>query len=120
MIPHPRRSPALAREPILDKVLPAALNLRFRSLLRGTVLIVAAFAGALLLSDFPNNRDTPLLLLPFAAGAAGLVDHVRCMQRTWSWYHGGVLLLIYTDLMVLTMILFFLLTPALPWIVSAH
>lgn len=98
----------------------SSLNVRSKSLLRGTVLIVAAFASALLLTDFPNNRDTPFLLLPFFAAAAGLVDHIRCMQRVWSWYHGGVLLLIYTDLMVLTMILFFLLTPVLHWIVSAH
>ena len=101
-------------------MLPSVLNLRSRSLLRGTVLVLVAFAVALPLSDFPNNRNTPLLLLPAIAAIAGLVDHVRCMRSRWSWYHGGVLLLIYMDLMVLSMLLFFLLYPSMAWIVSAH
>lgn len=101
-------------------MLPSLLNLRSRSLLRGTVLVVVAFGVALLLTDFPNNRDTPWLVLPAITAIIGLVDHVRCMRSRWSWYHGGVLLLIYMDLMVLSMILFFLLYPSMSWIVSAH
>jgi hypothetical protein len=42
------------------------------------------------------------------------------MQRRWSFYHGGVLLLIYMDLMVLCMILFLLLYPYALWISSAR
>ncbi len=101
-------------------MLPSLLNFRLRSLLRGTLLVVVAFGASLFLTDFPNNRDTPLLLLPAIASMAGLVDHVRCMRSRWSWYHGGVLLLIYMDLMVLSMILFFLLYPSMAWVVSAH
>lgn len=101
-------------------VLPSLFNLRARSLVRGTVLVLAAFGVSLLLTDFPNNRPTPLLLLPALIAVAGLVDHVRCMRSRWSWYHGGVLLLIYMDLMILSMILFFLLYPSMSWIVSAH
>ena len=101
-------------------MLPSPLNLRSRSLLRGTTLVLVAFGVSLLLTDFPNNRSTPLLLLPAVAAVAGLADHIRCMRSRWSWYHGGVLLLIYMDLMVLSMILFFLLYPSLSWIVSAH
>lgn len=88
--------------------------------MRGTVLVLAAFGVALLLTDFPNNRSTPLLLVPAFIAMAGTVDHVRCMRSRWSWYHGGVLLLIYMDLMVLSMIVFFLLYPSMSWIVSAH
>ncbi len=33
------------------------------------------------------------------------------MQRRWNFYHGGVILCIYMDLMALGMILFFLLYP---------
>ncbi len=101
-------------------MIPSSLNIRSRSLLRGTVLVLLAFGTSLLLTDFPNNRDTLLLILPALVATAGLVDHVRCMRRTWSWYHGGVLLLIYMDLMILSMIAFFLLYPSLHWIVSAH
>ena len=42
------------------------------------------------------------------------------MQRRWSLYHGGVLLLIYMDLMVLCMILFLLLYPYAGWITSSR
>jgi hypothetical protein len=33
------------------------------------------------------------------------------MQPRWNWYHGGVILCIYMDLMALCIILFFLLYP---------
>ena len=46
----------------------------------------------------------------------GSIDHVRCMHTRWSWYHGGVVLLIYMDLMALSMILFFLLYPYALWL----
>ncbi len=42
---------------------------------------------------------------------AGTLDTLRCMQTRWSWYHGGVLLCAYMDLMVVCLILFFLLYP---------
>ncbi len=64
--------------------------------------------------DFPHNRATPLLILPAVAAIAGTIDTVRCMQPRWSFYHGGVLLCIYMDLMALCMILFFLLYPYAP------
>ena len=87
------------------------LNLRARSLLRGSLLVIASFPAAMLLAHFPENHPNPLLVLPALAATAGLVDHVRCMRSRWSWYHGGVLLCIYADLMVLSMILFFLIYP---------
>ena len=60
---------------------------------------------------FRHNEANPLLILPALAAFAGTIDHVRCMRTRWSWYHGGVLLAIYADLMVLSMILFFLIYP---------
>lgn len=33
------------------------------------------------------------------------------MRKRWGFYHGGVVLCIYMDLMALTLILFFLLYP---------
>jgi len=92
-------------------VKPDLLNPRSRSLLRGSLLVILSFPAALVLAHFPENHPTPLLALPALAATAGLVDHIRCMRPSWSWYHGGVLLCIYADLMVLGMILFFLIYP---------
>jgi len=33
------------------------------------------------------------------------------MQRRWSFYHGGVLLCLYMDLLILTLVFFFLFFP---------
>jgi hypothetical protein len=42
------------------------------------------------------------------------------MRTKWSWYHGGVVLLIYMDLMAISMILFFLLYPYTHWLTSSQ
>ena len=99
---------------------PGFLNPRSRSLLRGCLLVLSSLAAALLLAGFPNDHPTPLLVFPVLVALAGTIDTVRCMQRRWSFYHGGVLLLIYMDLMALCMILFLLLYPYARWIVSSQ
>lgn len=101
-------------------MLPSFLNPRRRSLLRGNLLVLASLAVAIFLSDFPHNHATPLLIVPALLTIAGTADTIRCMQRRWSFYHGGVLLLIYMDLMALCMILFFLLYPYAHWIESSR
>jgi hypothetical protein len=95
-------------------------NPRAQSLLRGNLLVLSSLAVALLLSDFPHNRATPLLVFPALFAIAGTADTVRCMQRRWSFYHAGVILCIYMDLMALCMILFFLLYPYARWIASSQ
>jgi hypothetical protein len=82
--------------------------------------VLSSLATAIRLADFPHNRATPLLILPTLVAILGTADTVRCMQRRWSFYHGGVLLLIYMDLMALCMILFLLLYPYAHWIVSTR
>ena len=82
--------------------------------------MLTSLAAAIFLSDFPHNHATPLLVFPTLAAIAGTADTVRCMQRRWSFYHGGVLLLIYMDLMALCMILFLLLYPYAHWLVSSQ
>jgi hypothetical protein len=96
------------------------LNPRTKSLLRGNILVLASLGASLLLSDFPRNRANPFLILPALTAIAGLVDTIRCMQPRWSFYHGGVLLCIYMDLMAISMILFFLLYPYTRWITSSN
>ena len=101
-------------------MLPRPLNPRKRSLLRGCLLVLASLGAAILISGFPRNRATLFLILPTLAAIAGTADTVRCMQPRWSFYHGGVLLLIYMDLMALCMILFLLLYPYAQWMVSTQ
>ncbi len=91
--------------------LQAILNPRRRSLVRGNLLVVASFFAAAALSDFPHNRATPLLIVPALLALCGTADTVRCIQKRWSFYHAGVLLCIYMDLMAVCMILFFLVYP---------
>lgn len=81
-------------------------------------MVLCSLGAALLLSDFPNNRPTLFLIVPALIGTIGIADTVRCMQRSWSFYHAGVILCIYMDLMAVGMIVFFLLYPYSNWITS--
>ena len=94
-------------------MLPIFLNPRFRSLIRGNLLVLGSLAASLPISQFPHLRATPWLLLPLFGIALGTADTVRCMRRRWNFYHGGVILCIYMDLMVGILVLFMLLYPAL-------
>lgn len=84
---------------------------RQKSLVRGNVLVLISLGVAFWLSRFPNNHATLWLIVPVFLACVGTVDTLRCMQPRWSWYHGGVLLCVYMDLMAVTLILFFLLYP---------
>ena len=99
---------------------PGLLNPHHRSLLRSSALVLLSLGAALLLSHFPNIHATSLLLFPSLIAIVGTADTVRCMQRRWSFYHGGVLLLIYMDLMAVIMILFLLFYPYMLWIADTH
>jgi hypothetical protein len=66
---------------------------------------------SLRISGFPDVHPCLWLLLPFAVACAATWDTARCLQKRWSFYHGGVLLLLYVDLMVILMISFLLLAP---------
>jgi hypothetical protein len=94
-------------------------NLRRCSLLRGNLVVLLSLAAAFPLSDFPNNRATLLLVFPALLSIAGTLDTIRCMRRRWDFYHGGVLLCIYMDLMAVALILVFLLYPYALWLTSA-
>ena len=100
--------------------LPALLNPRQRSLTRGNLLVLCSLLIAVLLSDFPKNRATLWLIVPTLVALAGTADTIRCIRRRWSFYHAGVILCIYMDLMALAMILFFLLYPFSQFLMSSH
>ncbi|MBS1821768.1 MAG: permease [Acidobacteria bacterium] len=99
-------------------MIPRILNPHYRSLLRGAVLVLLSLGIAFLLSGFPDNKKNPLIALTALGSIAGTIDHVRCMSTKWSWYHGGVILMIYMDLMATGMILFFLLYPYTQWLTA--
>ena len=87
------------------------LNLRHHSLSRGNLLVLTSLLIAILMSDFPHNRPTMFLILPTLLAVAGTGETARCMRMRWDYYHAGVMLCLYMDLMILCMILFFLIYP---------
>jgi hypothetical protein len=97
-------------------MLPAFLNFRCRSLIRGTALVLGSLAASLLLSGFPHVHTAWPLVFAVLAALWGTYDTVRCLRLKWSFYHGGVLLLLYMDVMALTMIFFLFLYPYAEWI----
>jgi hypothetical protein len=101
-------------------LIPSIFNPRTRSLVRGSVIVLASLAIATLISKFPHLRAAPWLVLPALGCMVGTLDTARCMQRRWSFYHGGVLLCVYMDLMATTLVLFFLLYPYLVWLGKAR
>ena len=90
---------------------PAILNPRLHSLLRASTLVLGSLALAIPISHYPHIQRAPLLVLPLLAALAGTADTVRCIQRRWSFYHAGVMLFVYMDMMTVMLLLFFLIYP---------
>ena len=86
-------------------------RLQKKSLARGTILALASLWISFRISGFPEVRVNFWLILPLLLACAATWDTARCLQKRWNFYHGGVLLLLYVDLMVLLMISFLLLAP---------
>jgi hypothetical protein len=89
-------------------------RIRRRSLARGVVLSATAFLASMRLSGFPDTtrlHSSVWQFLPVAAAAWGMVETARCLHRKWSLYHAGVLILLYSELMILAMIVFFWVYP---------
>ena len=86
-------------------------NLRAPSLLRANLLAFVSLAVSFPLARFPFDQANPAMLLPIIGGAAAMVETFRCIRLRWSWYHGAVLLSLYMDALILTMILFLALYP---------
>jgi hypothetical protein len=78
---------------------------------RGNVLVGVGLIGGVLISHAPELRPTLWLVLPLLLSMWGSAETARCLQKRWSWYHGGVLLLLYADLMVSVLVAFFLIYP---------
>jgi hypothetical protein len=89
-------------------------RLRQKSLVRGIVLSVGAFIASLRLAGFPrieNLHGSRWQILALFVAAWGMAETVRCLHRKWSLYHAGILLLLYSDLMILAMIVYLVAYP---------
>ncbi len=104
---------------VQQQQLPDILNLRHRSLVRGNVLVWGSLVIAVLISKFPHTRASALQIIPTLLAFAGTADTVRCIRKRWSFYHAGVLLCIYMDLMALSVILFLLIYPYVYFLASS-
>ena len=98
---------------------PAVFNIRARSLFRGTAFVILSLVLSLVLAGFPEIHPSPVLILTALLAGYGTWETVRCLRREWSFYHGGVMLLLYADVLVLALILFLLLYPYAHWLQAA-
>jgi hypothetical protein len=77
--------------------------------MRGILLALGAFGYSLRLAGFPhieNLHGSPWQVVAVPLACWGMVETARCLERRRSLYHAGVLILLYTELMILTMGLF--------------
>lgn len=82
-------------------------RLRQPSIARGILLSLGAFFGSLKLAGFPRIEDLHASHWQIAAlltAAWGMAETARCLRRKWSLYHAGVLIMLYSDLMILAAI----------------
>jgi hypothetical protein len=78
------------------------------------VLSLGGFMLSLRLGGFPDLsalHSSHWQLVPIAADFWGMVETSRCMGRHWSLYHAGVLLLLYTEVMILGLAVFLFFYP---------
>jgi hypothetical protein len=78
------------------------------------LLSLGAFAASLRLAGFPyidNLHGSHWQFLALLVAAWGMAETARCLRRKWSLYHAGVLILLYTDLMILAGIVVLLAVP---------
>lgn len=84
-------------------------RLRQKSLVRGIALSLTALFTSLLLAGFPHMSDlrgSSWQIVSLLAAAWGMAETGRCIRGKWSLYHAGVLILLYSDLMILALIVF--------------
>lgn len=94
----------------------SVFNIHTRSLVRGTALVLLSLGAAMLFSGFPQVHTAWPLMFAALAALWGMFETSRCLRLQWSFYHGGVMVLLYMDVMALCMILFLLFYPYAGWI----
>lgn len=89
-------------------------RLRRSSLVRAIFLSLLAFAISLRLAGFPDItalHSSPWQLVPVLLASCGMLETVRCLPRHWNLYYAGVLILLYSELMILAMAVFLFFYP---------
>lgn len=100
-----------------DEIVPPRtllLRLRQPSIVRSIVLALGAFLGSLRLGGFPNIDDlhsSRWQVLAIMAALGAMVETARCMKRRWTLYQAGVLILLYTDVMIMGLAVFLFFYP---------
>lgn len=78
------------------------------------MLSLSAFIASLLLAGFPHIEKlhgSPWQVASLFAAGWGMAETGRCMRGKWSLYLAGVLILLYSDLVILTLIVFLVAYP---------
>ena len=68
-----------------------------------TIVAVAYYLAYRSPRDFNLSHAVAVLLLALMA-AWGMADTARCLRSKWSLYHAGVLILLYSELMILALV----------------
>jgi hypothetical protein len=90
------------------------LNFRHKSLARGIVLCLTAFALSLRLGGFPDItalHSSAWQVVPGLMACWSIAETMRCADRTWSLHYAGVLILLYSEVMILAMAVFLFFYP---------
>jgi hypothetical protein len=90
------------------------LRVRHKSLLRGIALCLSAFVISLRLGGFPDTAALHLShwqIGPVLMACWSIVETVRCADRTWNLHYAGVLILLYSEVMILGMAVFLFFYP---------
>lgn len=85
----------------------SVVRLRRPSIARGILLSVGAFFLSLRLAGFPRIEDlhsSHWQIVALLLAAWGMAETARCLRPKWSLYHAGVLIMLYSDLMILAAI----------------
>lgn len=93
---------------------PIVFRLEHRSIVRAIALSLGAFAASLRLAGFPHIEDlhgSRWQIAALVVAVWGMAETARCIGRKWSFYHAGILLLLYANLMILAMIVFLVFYP---------
>jgi len=75
---------------------------------------LAAFIVSLRLGGLPDINalhSSAWQAVPALAALAAMVETARCMKRRWSLYQAGVLILLYTDVVIMGMAVFLFFYP---------
>ncbi len=78
------------------------------------MLSLGALGASMRLAGFPDAEHLHTShweFLPVVAAAWGMWETARCLSRKWSLHHAGVLILLYSELMILALAVFLWLYP---------